>query len=695
LFHFIWIAVFTCAILSSPSAFSAGAGITYQGRILKPDGTPLDGTTVEFHLQIRTPDGNSCLMYEETQTLDLSETHGNFSLTLNSASSTRTDSTGLAFERLFSNRSSYVLDPLLCSSGSGVYTPSTDDGRELTVLFKDENMTAFEPMPAQKINYVPYAFEAKQIQGFNIGSLVRVADGASLGNISPLSNASYNELLALINGTSTQYTKSGQLAGSAMPAMSTGQVLGWNGSAWTSTDAVPATSVTLGKMAADSVDSSKVVDGSITSADLSPSLSIATTGVLSASAVGVGTASPTTKLDVFGSAVFRGPTVGGIDGELYYDTTSHAYMYYNAGAGAWQSFAGGAVTYNGTSWGQTGSNVHYTAGNVGVGTTTPTSTIGFGGTTARQIGVERHTTANTAGSTLTVRAGGATAAATDKAGGALILASGISTGTGGSSISFQTAKPQTASSTTDNTPATRMTIASSGNVGIGNTSPVATLHVNSGAGSTGIGGLPLPSALNAASGYVAFGGGWNGSTVTFAGDTANNGGGFIHGSIFGGMYFAPIPSTGGSSQSFTPAQLAPMRRFSIASSGVTVTAPTTTGTSLNVTNTDTGGANYRLVSTGSANSMGAGNFLIQNVTAGTIPVTVSPTGNVGIGSTTPQATLDVNGFARLKPHAAEPIACSPTNDSALAMTSRHTLCACDGSNAKWVSTVNGLSDCVW
>src|SRR3990172_6044080 len=74
------------------------------------------------------------------------------------------------------------------------------------------------------------------------------------------------------------------------------------------------------------------------------------------------------------------------------------------------------------------------AGNVGIGTTSPTNLLSLGGNSARIFWLERHTTANTAGNTLTVTAGGATSGATDKNGGDLILQGGLSTGTGESGV---------------------------------------------------------------------------------------------------------------------------------------------------------------------------------------------------------------------------------------------------------------------
>ena len=77
------------------------------------------------------------------------------------------------------------------------------------------------------------------------------------------------------------------------------------------------------------------------------------------------------------------------------------------------------------------------AGNVGIGTTSPTNLLSLGGNSTRIFWLERHTTANTAGNTLTITAGGATVAATDKAGGDLILTPGLSTGTGESGVQIK------------------------------------------------------------------------------------------------------------------------------------------------------------------------------------------------------------------------------------------------------------------
>jgi hypothetical protein len=121
---------------------------------------------------------------------------------------------------------------------------------------------------------------------------------------------------------------------------------------------------------------------------------------------------------------------------------------------------------------------NYFGGNVGIGTTLPTSNLSFSGNSAISIGMEREAIANTAGNNLTLKAGAATSGSTDKNGGNLILSAGTATGTGTSSIQFQTALAGGGTGTTDKIPTTAMVIDSAGRVGIGTSAPTSLLEVN-------------------------------------------------------------------------------------------------------------------------------------------------------------------------------------------------------------------------
>ena len=65
---------------------------------------------------------------------------------------------------------------------------------------------------------------------------------------------------------------------------------------------------------------------------------------------------------------------------------------------------------------------------------------------------------------------------------------------------------------------------------------------------------------------------------------------------------------------------------------------------------------------------------------------------VGVGTTAPQATLDINGYARLTTNASAPAECRASNKGAIALTSASHLCICDGTSWKFDSS--GQS-CLW
>jgi len=121
----------------------------------------------------------------------------------------------------------------------------------------------------------------------------------------------------------------------------------------------------------------------------------------------------------------------------------------------------------------------YMSGNVGIGTASPTELLSLGNGAARKFWIE-NTATDVVGRALTVAAGGTVAgtSVSDVVGGNLILQSGLGTGTGASTISFQTGTTLT-TGTTLQTMETKMTILGNGNVGIGTTSPGTILEIGS------------------------------------------------------------------------------------------------------------------------------------------------------------------------------------------------------------------------
>lgn len=204
----------TSAALASSSA-SAVTSLSYEGQLLKPGGVPVSGMTTEFKFQIQAP-GDTCILYEEKQTRNLSTTAGNFALSIGIGGLVESfpgmmvdGQPGAAtLSRALMNRGTFT--GLTNCSGATTYTPNPTDERKLVVLFKDETMAGWETLPAQLVTHAPYAVEALEAQklaGQAVDRFLRVSDPGAV--MTPLSNAEYAKLTDLIAGTSTMYAKNG------------------------------------------------------------------------------------------------------------------------------------------------------------------------------------------------------------------------------------------------------------------------------------------------------------------------------------------------------------------------------------------------------------------------------------------------------------------------------------------------------
>ncbi len=194
---------------------SLGQSFYYHGRLTDNTGAAIVSTNVEFKVDITDPMHTTCVIAEETYAAqDLSTSNGYFTINVG----TGTTSAGSAtIVRAFQN-----LDPLLNCIGSGTYTPASGDGRGWILSFSLDGGTTWEAFPAEFVNSVPFAMDSNSVGGFSSSTLLRVADAS--GNpqaASALSPANLINLLALINGTSTQYVPSTATGGATMPSYTT------------------------------------------------------------------------------------------------------------------------------------------------------------------------------------------------------------------------------------------------------------------------------------------------------------------------------------------------------------------------------------------------------------------------------------------------------------------------------------------
>ncbi|MBL7556614.1 MAG: tail fiber domain-containing protein [Bdellovibrionaceae bacterium] len=216
-------------------SFASNPGVSYQGRIFKPDGNALEGTSVQFRMQVRSPGSENCLLYEEVQTLNMAGSSGIFSLTINDGTGTRLDAATYQVDRIFANRGTMTLDSSSCATGTD-YTPNSSDGRKLIVYFKDETMAAYEAMPIMNLNYVPqamYALEAQKVGTFAVNNILRAVDGS--GNpvaapaLNPTQLTNLNTLLATPAANFVQTTSNGSaalpvVAGNPSSGLAAGQI---------------------------------------------------------------------------------------------------------------------------------------------------------------------------------------------------------------------------------------------------------------------------------------------------------------------------------------------------------------------------------------------------------------------------------------------------------------------------------------
>lgn len=246
----------------------AGAVITYHGRLIAPTGDPVVSSNVSFNIRVLSPQTmGSCVLYEEQRTLNMSASDGVFVIPIGDGSGVRTSNDpGFQIEKVFTNSAGTVFNKpsawdsskYFCNSGSS-YTPSSLDGRQLVVSFKDGS-GAWQVLPNMDVTFVPFAvssYDAQNIGGTPSASVLRVAGSSA----APLSSADYVELQKLIDGSSASFGGGG--AGS-VTSVTAGSGLSGGTITSSGTIAIAAGGVGTSHLADSSVTNSKLASGAVT-----------------------------------------------------------------------------------------------------------------------------------------------------------------------------------------------------------------------------------------------------------------------------------------------------------------------------------------------------------------------------------------------------------------------------------------------
>ena len=169
--------IFFYFIISLLAALPSWAGVaytTYQAKIIKPDGQPLQESSVNFRFTILDPSGACILFSENFLGVNMSNSSGVISFSLGSGIKLfPVSSTTLA--DVFNNG----ISSLACSAGTpATYSPTSSDYRKIVMQFQDS--TGWQTLPPMKINAVPYAMFANEALTLNGKSVTDFVQRTSL-----------------------------------------------------------------------------------------------------------------------------------------------------------------------------------------------------------------------------------------------------------------------------------------------------------------------------------------------------------------------------------------------------------------------------------------------------------------------------------------------------------------------------------
>ena len=167
-FLLIWFSVLVCSV----QVLAVPATLSFQSKIFKPNGLPLESASVNFRFTTVDPAGTCVLYVEDFSALNMSGSGG--LAVLNLGTGFKVYPTGsYTFTNIFNN----MATSYLCQDGS-TYNPniSRTENRKIIAQFNDGSAAGWQTLPAINVNAVPfanYATDAEKLAGFTVDNFMQ------------------------------------------------------------------------------------------------------------------------------------------------------------------------------------------------------------------------------------------------------------------------------------------------------------------------------------------------------------------------------------------------------------------------------------------------------------------------------------------------------------------------------------------